>query len=194
MLSKCIGTAELKELAGQSACLGLSLNVENLPRLADIVVETGFVETGAVEAGDGDRAGGQLAATVRFDNGSEAYPRIRIAVTGSLKLQCQRCLRPVDWPIDVRTRLTVLSSDAQVGQLAEPFDSIVMGADGLMLATVIEDEILAALPMVPVHEPGVDCVEAGAPNLELESKTEQMYRPFADLATRVAGLGKDSEH
>ena len=48
--------------------------------------------------------------------------------------------------------------------------------------------------MVPVHEPGVDCVEAGAPNLELENKTEQMYRPFADLATRVAGLGKDSEH
>jgi uncharacterized protein len=184
MLSKWIGTAELKELAGQGARLELSLNVEDLTRLAEFVVKPG----------DGRQAPGQLAARIRFENGSEGYPRMRISVTGSLILRCQRCLRPVEWSVHVRTRLTVLGSDAQATQLAEPFDSIVMSADGLRLAAVIEDEILAALPMAPVHEPGVDCVEAGAPNVELQSKAEQTYRPFAGLATRVAGGGKDSEH
>jgi len=184
MLSKCIGTAELKELAGQGARFELSPNVEDLTRLAELVVEPG----------DGRQAPGQLAARISFDNGSEGYPRMRISVTGSLILRCQRCLRPVEWSVDVRTRLTVLGSDAQAARLAEPFDSIVMGADGLRLAAVIEDEILAALPMAPVHEPGVDCAEAGAPNVELQNKAEQTYRPFAGLATRVAGAAKDSEH
>jgi len=184
MLSKCIGTAELRELAGQGVRLELSPNVEDLTRLAELVVEPG----------DGRQAPGQLAARISFENGSEGYPRMRISVTGSLILRCQRCLRPVEWLVDVRTRLTVLGSDAQAARLAEPFDSIVMSADGLRLAAVIEDEILAALPMAPVHEPGVDCAEAGAPNVELQSKAEQTYRPFAGLATRVAGAAKDSEH
>lgn len=184
MLSKSIGTAELKELAAHGARLELSLNLETLTRLAELVIEPG----------DSHRAGGQLTARVRFDNGSEGYPRMQIAVTGSLTLRCQRCLRPVEWSLDVRSRLTVLGNDAQAKRLAEPFDSIVTGADGLRLAAVVEDEILAALPMAPLHEPGVDCVEAGAPNVELASKTEQTYRPFAGLATRVAGTGKAREH
>ena len=189
-----IGTAELKELAGRGARLELSLNVEDLTRLAELVVKPGDSRLAPGQLADGQWVDRPLAARVRFENGSEDYPRMRITVTGSLILRCQRCLRPVEWSVDVRTRLTVLGSDAQAARLAEPFDSIVMSADGLRLAAVIEDEILAALPMAPVHEPGVDCAEAGALNVELQNKAEQTYRPFAGLATRVAGAAKDSEH
>jgi len=178
MPSKRIEAAELKELAAAGGRQEMHLGSERLDRLADLLeVPTGG-DTGPVE----------LDAEVGFEAAPAGFPRLNISVSGELSLRCQRCLRAVAWPLRLTTRLTVVGSDEQAEQLAEPFDSIVMDADGLALDTIIEDEILAALPLAPVHEPG-QCEQAGAAieNLDSDNETGQTYRPFAALATMVGG-------
>jgi len=176
MLSARIESAELRELAERKVRRELRFNpsdFERLPRLA------------ILNAGQGEAAGSAelvpwLATEIGFDIGPEGFPRVQLAMTGALELECQRCLQPVSWQVALDSQLTVLSDEAQIAGLADPFDSIVMGADGLRLASIIEDEILAALPMAPVHGPGSDCAESGKAIDELEMKT---HRPFADLAS-----------
>lgn len=177
MPSKRIEAAELKELAGAGARMELRLNSGDLARVAELVASD-----------QPDQASPDaLAAVVDFDTGHERFPRLRIAVAGNLNLRCQRCLRPVAWPLELTTRLTVLDDEGQAGRLAEPFDSIVMEDGALTLDAVIEDEILAALPMAPMHEAGDHCHEAGEPATDLNNETGQRYRPFAALATMVGG-------
>ena len=181
MPSKRIEAAELKELAAAGARLEMHLGIEQLPRLADLL-----------EVGQESEARQDLVSVdVSFAAGAEGFPQLSIAASGKLSLCCRRCLRAVAWPLRLSTRLTVLRTDEQAEQLAEPFDSIVMAADALALDAIIEDEILAALPMAPVHEPGDECAEADARIVDLKSEQEagQTYRPFAALATMVGGGG-----
>ena len=131
---------------------------------------------------------GQIPAgqkVVVIEPGTEGIARLRIDVTGQLPLRCQRCLHTVVWPLRLSTRLTVVSDDREAEALTEPFDSVILEDGELRLETVVEDEILAALPMAPAHEPGEDCISAGTPIVESENETEQTYRPFASLATLV---------
>ena len=60
----------------------------------------------------------------------------------------------------------------------------------LQLDTVIEDEILAALPMVPVHDTGTECAATTSQD-NTETETEQMHRPFAALADLVGSDKND---
>lgn len=179
MLSKRIEAAELKELAASGARLGMRLGIEQLPRLAELLEVEQPSETGRA----------LVCADVGFATGTEGFPQLTISARGNLSLRCQRCLRPVAWPLRLTTSLTVLRGDEQAEQLAEPFDSIVMAADGLALDGMIEDEILTALPMAPLHGPEDDCVEAHARIVDLKSEQEagQTHRPFAALATMVGG-------
>lgn len=176
MPSKRVEAAELNELAAAGASVQMRLDPGSLPRLAELVER------------DRDRqvAPTALDVVVDFDLGSEGHPRLEVAVTGGLDLRCQRCLQALAWPVRLATSLTVLEDDKQAERLTDPFDSVVMDADGLVLETIIEDEILAALPMAPVHEPE-QCAEAGAPIVKQENEAGQTYRPFAALATMVGG-------
>ncbi|MFW2405559.1 MAG: YceD family protein [Gammaproteobacteria bacterium] len=174
MLRTRIEAAELGELAAAGERLEIRLGVEDLPRLAGLIA--GNQEDDKI-----------LAVTAGFDAGPEGYPRMRLTVDGHLHLRCQRCLSAVPCSVALTTRLTVVDNDEQAELLADPFDSVVMEAGVLDLATVTEDETLAALPMAPVHESEQECVDLGAELTDFENTTEQTYRPFESLATMVAG-------
>jgi len=79
-------------------------------------------------------------------------------VRASLRLECQRCLGRVAFPVDIGFRLAVVATLAQAESLPDGLDPLLL-ADGepLRLADMVEDELLLALPQVPMHEPG-DCV------------------------------------
>lgn len=178
MLRTRIEAGELGQLAGAGGRLEIHLGVDDLGRLADFAVDND-------DAGEGPKT---IDVNADFDQGPEGYPRMRLAIKGTLQLRCQRCLQAVPFVIDLTTRLTIVGEDEQTELLAEPFDSVVMEAGALNVATVVEDEILATLPMAPVHEGEEACTETVAhQQMNLENGTEQTYRPFESLATMVAG-------
>ena len=108
-----------------------------------------------------------------------------MTITGKLMLKCQRCLRPLTWPVEIFTALAVLTAEAQTSQLENPFDSVLIDGDGLNMQVVVEDEVLAAMPMAPAHGPGSECAGSGTADLDSESDCAQMHRPFADLASKM---------
>jgi uncharacterized protein len=191
MPSKRIDVAErrldiegLRELAAAGAVIEPQLDVRRFPRLAKLFSPSAETVDAGIDEGSEDVWSG-IEAGVGIERGTEGIARLRINVTGQLPLRCQRCLQTMVLPLQLSTRLTVVSDDREAEKLTEPFDSVILEDGELRLETVVEDEILAALPMAPAHEPGEDCVSAGAPIAESENETEQTYRPFASLATLV---------
>ena len=174
MLSKNVDSAQLKELARKGVSTTLHVPVSDLARLSACTYRDEIGENST-----------ELTATVQFDNGPEGFPRIGLTITGPLNLGCQRCLGSVRWPVRIETRLSVIDSDEQIELLASPFDSLLMRANGLDLAIIIEDEILAALPMVPVHRNEPQCRPASGDDNDSAMEAELIQRPFADLANLV---------
>ncbi len=170
-----IEAAKLAQLAAAGERLTLTIDPADLERRSALLVR--------------DSQQACLKARLRFDEGPEGFPRMRVEVSGKLQLRCQRCLDAIAFPVRLDTRLTVLGEDAQADRLAEPFDSVAMEAGALTLETVIEDEILAALPIAPIHRAGEACASVDASPQGFVEQAGRSYRPFAELERLVAGDG-----
>jgi len=88
-------------------------------------------------------------------------PSLRLKVSGTLALRCQRCLEPMPFSVQTDEILVLAATLAEIH--AEPAstnapDRVVAGRE-MALRELIEDELILALPYAPRHE---DCVAAGA--------------------------------
>jgi len=177
-----IPSARLAELAASRACLEGDIHPAALPRVA------------ALLAGDAE---GRLALRLRFEDGPESRRVISLHLGGMLQLVCQRCLGPVPWPVEIEARLTAVPDEAAAEALAEPFDSVLLDADGaLRVHEMVEDEVLAAMPLAPLHDgqgecrPGHGRVPGQAAGHEAAGETT---RPFAGLRALQAEAAKGVE-
>ena len=110
------------------------LGMESLPRLAQSGCSSAafdFVLTGEINERD--------------------KPELRLAVDGSVRMQCQRCLGDVDLPLRLEARLELASSEAEILAADDDIERAVAGRD-MSVAVLVEDELILALPMVPKHE------------------------------------------
>ncbi|MFJ1258680.1 DUF177 domain-containing protein [Cupriavidus sp. CuC1] len=117
---------------------------------------------------------------------------IDLAVNGRVWLDCQRCLRVYKQPIATDMCFEVVASEADAD--AAPMDDdeldVIVGSKRFDLLTLIEDEVLLALPVAPkhdvcptVHESLVTGVDGQAePEPEVLPEEEKRPSPFAALA------------
>jgi uncharacterized protein len=117
----------------------------------------------------------------------------RVSVTGRaravLKLTCQRCLGAMTAPVDDEFSVVIVSSESAMDELPEQQEAVIANESQLDLAWLLEEQLLLAMPLVPVHDAVADCaktesdVPAGT-TLEKAAKTrhtEETQRPFANL-------------
>lgn len=104
-----------------------------------------------------------------------AAPGLRCEVQGVLKVLCQRCLEPMDYRLQIDNVLLLVDHgpDAMLEGDPEAPDTIDIQRD-LLVDTLLEEEILLALPMAPHH---AEDVCKGRPAAE----TGKLH-PFAALA------------
>ena len=104
-----------------------------------------------------DKAGDlQVSLEVAKDGAGLAW--LKGTVAGELSLTCQRGLHPFAWPLQVETRLLLVSSESEEEKAMEEAEAVLVEDDILPLREVVEDEVLLALPMMPrCDDPG--CVE-----------------------------------
>ncbi|MBN8279883.1 MAG: DUF177 domain-containing protein [Gammaproteobacteria bacterium] len=175
-----IGAAELADLVARRATRERVLATPDLPRLAALA-PTG---TGA--------AAGRLEARLGFQPGSEGHPQLRLVVAGTVPLVCQRCLGLLEFPVAIDERLTLVGSDAEAALLADPFDAVLLEDGDLAVSQVIEDEVLAALPLAPRH-PVATC-GGSLPGTDRQADDKlsngETHRPMAGLADLLARDGR----
>ena len=105
-------------------------------------------------------------------------------ITGSIQTQlhmlCQRCLQPVGWSIHARVALVALPHGHSEEDLPEGFEVLTLTSHPIPLLTLVEDELILALPIVVRH--------SVCPSNEYQvtntttSEPAESYRPFQVLS------------
>ena len=111
------------------------------------------------------------------DGGHQTW--LHLDAQATLKLQCQRCLAPVDVPVIVQRRILFVPGEDAAAQIdASSEDDVLAMTRALDLRELIEDELLLALPLVPLHDVCPTPLVAGF----TEEGLDERPNPFAALA------------
>lgn len=154
-------------VSGRRSFKGI-LPVTELPRLVEVLA----------------RDSGEIAYDLDFGQGELGDPELRVRLAARLTLECQRTLQPFEWAVEVDARLGLLASEDGVAALPEQCEPLLLEQGRLQPRKVIEDELLLALPLVPV-KPGSEILkgEWNAPG-QVPQDMERgapVRQPFADL-------------
>lgn len=123
-------------------------------------------------------------AEMRTDAGAEeASPWLHLQVQAHIPLCCQRCLQAVDVELNVDRWFRFVADEAAAEAQDDESEEDVLALEPRpSLRTLIEDELLMAMPLVPLHEacplPLPPSEMAGEPAREPEAKPN----PFSVLA------------
>jgi uncharacterized protein len=105
--------------------------------------------------------------------------RIRVlsgSIDGELRLICQRCLRPLVYPLHLEVSLGIVTQDKEIDLLPDGYEPLLVSGESLSTVEVVEDEVLLVLPAVPVHA-GSSLCDSGYRNQPLPEKEN----PFSVL-------------
>ncbi len=126
-------------------------------------------------------AGADGPASYRLEIGREGgRALVRGQVAMNMRLICQRCLGEVAVAVDEPIALAMVRSDAEARNLPEELDPLLVEEGSIRPLDLVEDELLLAVPLVPMHWPAV-CRLAYLPgerDLEQEAPKKS---PFAAL-------------
>ena len=147
-------------------------------------IALGDIDSDGAFARDG--GGEVLVATAH----AQGLVTIDLAVKAELKLLCQRSLVPFTEAVDRRSRLVVIEDVAEQDVLPEAYDPVLVEDRRLALADLVEEELLLAVPQVPISPEAGELELPEDVTVETSSgkDRERTHRPFEGLA----GLLKES--
>ncbi|MBT3066006.1 DUF177 domain-containing protein [Rhodoferax sp. U11-2br] len=119
---------------------------------------------------------------VRPDPAGQPTNWLHLTVVTTMPQICQRCLGPVDVALQVNREFRFVETEAVAEQQDDECeeDLLVISRE-FDLATLVEDEVLMALPLVPRHETCPVNVKMLAVDDDFEAPVEKP-NPFAVLA------------
>jgi uncharacterized protein len=149
------GTIDGLQFAHGREVVSGTLGIDDLPRLTGLGCEAAT-----------------LRYAVRGGENVKDRPSLTIEVAGELRVQCQRCLAPLELPLATTAELELAGTQAEIDAADDDVDRVV-ASQAMDVAALVEDEAILALPMVPMHR---QC-ETGIAPVEPGKRT-----PFAELA------------
>jgi uncharacterized protein len=131
-------------------------------------------------AADLAAADGDAAYNLEFGTDEFGVAFLHVRADAVLPLVCQRTLERFDFPVRVDTRLGMIAHEADEAGLPAGYEPLLLTGDGaLRLADVVEDELLLAVPAVPV-KPGTEYVERSWGD-DADASGPEPENPFAAL-------------
>ncbi len=123
-------------LADKGARLCGQISVAALPRLA----ESCRSRVGTVDV------------DLEFTRGDGGDVRLMIGhIRVRVRLTCQRCLEDMDYELSARPRVVLLRPGESDEALPPEVDSLTVDKP-IALSTLVEDELLLVMPMIPLHD------------------------------------------
>ena len=129
-------------------------------------------------------------ATVNFQfQMAGSYPALEGAVRARAWLVCQRCLQPFEARFESPVRVAFVGRDAEAGRVPDEYDAVTAPGGRLEFGEFVEDELLLALPLVPMHATPSACAhtlaqadgEATGTRGGATNAAGPVQRPFAEL-------------
>ena len=135
---------------------------------------------------------GVADAGMLSEGASGHQPWLHLRVDATFPMLCQRCLGPVDVPLWVERSFRFVPDEATAEALDEEFEEDLLAlAPDFDLHTLIEDELLMALPLVPLHEECPEPVPLASSDADFEAANAGKPNPFAALASLRVTKGQD---
>lgn len=155
-----------RKLADRHASIEGQVELTSLPRLCDALADNA----------------GIVQAKFHFERDEQNTVVIRSELEVEVKMICQRCLELVALPIHSECEYAVVWPGANTQALPKAYDVLEVGEEPLNLLALIEDELLLALPIIPVHAPE-DCQQPASLD-QPEPGEDEVSRsnPFSVLA------------
>jgi uncharacterized protein len=125
--------------------------------------------------------GGPLHVQVQFGR-EQGFMVAQLAMRGEMQLVCQRCIGPMSWQVDLKSPVLLIESESEAEGAPAEWETY-LAADGrVSIAALATEELLLALPIVPLHADGQDCA-GGRPAAKptAPEAAQVTARPFADL-------------
>jgi len=125
--------------------------------------------------------GSPLHVHVQFGR-EQGFMVAQVAMRGELQLVCQRCMGAMTWHLDGKSEVLLIESEAEAEGAPAEWETYLATDGRVSVAALAAEELLLALPIVPLHVNGSECkadkpaATAGEPEVE-----QATVRPFADL-------------
>jgi uncharacterized protein len=168
---------DVKSFAEEGAALSGEAPVQQHPRL---VAET---------QGRGSQSPVSWSASGEVRNPHHVLPEVWLHLEAHtvLPLTCQRCLMPVDVPVDVqRSFRFVPDEDMAAAQDEQSEEDVLALSRSFDLVELVEDELLMELPLSPRHE-SCPPVQLGVADAGFDSASARQENPFALLGKLKSG-------
>ena len=121
---------------------------------------------------------GDVVFDLEFGKDDLGIAFLQVRASAALPLTCQRTLEVYAQPVHIDQRLGLIENESEEAALAPGYEPLLIADGQLNLAEVIEDELILALPVVPL-KPGEPLEWHDAP---AEEADEEPVSPFAGLA------------
>ncbi len=96
---------------------------------------------------------GDVSFKLEFFSDEEKRAVVRCEIAANLNLCCQRCLEALHCRIGTSATLAIVVGVHDERQLPERYDPLLVSGEPLRPRDLIEDELLLALPQIPMHDP-----------------------------------------
>lgn len=121
--------------------------------------------------------GGEVHGQVRFGRENK-FAAAQLSLSGVAMLACQRCMQPMQLPLQTSTRVALVTSEAEAARVSGDLEPVLAAGGRISIGELIMEELLLMLPIVPLHEEAADC--ARVPGASAETGVET-HKPFAHL-------------
>jgi uncharacterized protein len=123
---------------------------------------------------------GELQVCINLGKDPDGTRYLSGTIQGAVELQCQRCLEPLHLPLNLSFRLGIVRGSEAARELSERYEPLIATAEPARIADIVADEVLLALPLVPVHGDDARCHEFVKAYRSPDDETRE--NPFAVLA------------
>ena len=139
---------------------------------------------------------GECSYALEFERGVLDVPYVEVRAQAKLPLVCQRSLKRFLLPVSVVQRLALVRRDGLEAELPEGYEAVLPDADGTIRPLdLIEDELILALPVVPMDPSGDPVDLTWSPAIAsldgVKFEEEPHGSPFAVLADLKRHIQRD---
>lgn len=128
-------TVDPFRLASQGRTLQGSLPLCDFPRLADGVED----------------AAGAVFFRLEFRHVAPGRDKVSGHVEATVRLLCQRCLEPFAYALESSLDAWLVETEVDLASFPDEEDVVLVPEGRLHVASLIEDELLLAIPFAPLH-------------------------------------------